>query len=843
MYYHFNYESDSDTWGYRFFVIGLSGVEWSSERDILSSPSLEWSLWTLNILLCQAGLMNLLHHDIKLEIYNALIEYLKTPAPFKSRIIHILTLLFRNPKFFDEIPAIQAIEELSSQAFNTINDNNNQDKSNDLLKSIIELYCVAKYKVTSTHLIQISPAIFNKTVSLEMIPMFYSVLQNYHLEHKIPIKFLQFILVTDHFIKTFESSHPLSNTGNNNIITYIYENESLKDFIIVIDPRTDIGNGYIRFYGNNSRDNYQEFTQRRNGRNAANQIYEFKFNDVSKITIEFKASNILTSSNSNNNKFGFLLSVVPSVSNTVDIEFLNKISEEKKDLLNDLSLAIENPKTIEYLMSINNDYKEQYPNYNVIEAPDQLYDLYNKYVNDYGNKDIPNWEIFRCLITTASSFGEYMLEILKFIDLSQLNIKGSFADLIQENKQLIHPKIKNLYIQKHLLQLRRSNYIPRRQYITIDRHLANRSQERGIIKALESKCVFKQIYDQLNNYGENIWCVVSDEEYVYKVSFSGESAIDAGGPYRESLHQMVEDLFSDHFDLFIPTSNNKYKHGLDSDCYVPNPEYNNNELTYLNMYEFVGRVMGYSIRSHSLLPFTFPKCIWNLLSGSELEYEDISDLDLHLYQNLEAIKNAKNAEEIPKQQAFIITNENGEVINLNPESEEESITMLNRDKHCELIINYIKHHYDIQMKSILSGLYSVVPNTYLFLLNGNELEMCVSGKPEVDIEYLKEHTSYSGYRKDDLVIKNFWKLMESFSHEERRKFIRFAWGRSRLPLKGSHWTNEFQIIRAAQNECNYIPIAHTCFFQIELPNYPSYEILEEKIRLAITYGLGAMMLA
>lgn len=144
---------------------------------------------------------------------------------------------------------------------------------------------------------------------------------------------------------------------------------------------------------------------------------------MSKITIEFKASNILTSSNSNNNKFGFLLSVVPSVSNTVDIEFLNKISEEKKDLLNDLSLAIENPKTIEYLMSINNDYKEQYPNYNVIEAPDQLYDLYNKYVNDYGNKDIPNWEIFRCLITTASSFGEYMLEILKFIDLSQLNIK------------------------------------------------------------------------------------------------------------------------------------------------------------------------------------------------------------------------------------------------------------------------------------------------------------------------------------------------------------------------------------------------------------------------------------
>lgn len=174
----------------------------------------------------------------------------------------------------------------------------------------------------------------------------------------------------------------------------------------------------------------------------------------------------------------------------------------------------------------------------------------------------------------------------------------------------------------------------------------------------------------------------------------------------------------------------------------------------------------------ALLPFIFPKSIWNYLSGNELKYEDIENIDLHLYQNLEAIKNANNEKELPKQQAYVIIDNKGEVINLVPCSEEQ-LTMSNKDKHCELIINYVLHLYDIQLKAILDGLYSVVPHSYLFILNGNELEMSVSGIPEVDIEYLKAHTVYSGYRENDTIIKNFWKLLKSFSHEERRRVFLF----------------------------------------------------------------------
>ena len=48
-----------------------------------------------------------------------------------------------------------------------------------------------------------------------------------------------------------------------------------------------------------------------------------------------------------------------------------------------------------------------------------------------------------------------------------------------------------------------------------------------------------------------------------------------------------------------------------------------------------------------------------------------------------------------------------------------------------------------------------------------------------------------------------------------------------FPMKISHSAN-----------INALPIAHTCFGQLDLPNYPSKEILREKLTMAITEGGG-----
>ena len=38
-----------------------------------------------------------------------------------------------------------------------------------------------------------------------------------------------------------------------------------------------------------------------------------------------------------------------------------------------------------------------------------------------------------------------------------------------------------------------------------------------------------------------------------------------------------------------------------------------------------------------------------------------------------------------------------------------------------------------------------------------------------------------------------------------------------------------------------LPVTHTCFFSIELPDYSTEEILKTRLLTAITYGVGGIL--
>lgn len=114
---------------------------------------------------------------------------------------------------------------------------------------------------------------------------------------------------------------------------------------------------------------------------------------------------------------------------------------------------------------------------------------------------------------------------------------------------------------------------------------------------------------------------------------------------------------------------------------------------------------------------------------------------------------------------------------------------------------------------------------------------------------LKSHTAYrAGYTEDSKTIETFWKVLESMSPQEHQLFLRFTWGRSRLPLfddqftqvhislsKISHIVQEFKIAKLASDQPDKtLPLSHTCFFELELPEYPTFEVMKEKLLYAIT---------
>ena len=71
---------------------------------------------------------------------------------------------------------------------------------------------------------------------------------------------------------------------------------------------------------------------------------------------------------------------------------------------------------------------------------------------------------------------------------------------------------------------------------------------------------------------------------------------------------MCDEIESENLPLLIKTANNRNNHGENRDCFVPNPSSNN--PTHLEMFRFLGGLIGYGIRTLAPLPLHFPSIFW-----------------------------------------------------------------------------------------------------------------------------------------------------------------------------------------------------------------------------------------
>ena len=176
-----------------------------------------------------------------------------------------------------------------------------------------------------------------------------------------------------------------------------------------------------------------------------------------------------------------------------------------------------------------------------------------------------------------------------------------------------------------------------------------------------------------------------------------------------------------------------------------------------------------------------------------------------------------------------------------PDGANIPVTEENKHKYIQLLA-YARMATSIkdQLEAYLAGLHELVPHRLLKIFNEKELEVMISGQPTVDIQDLKNNTELVNYIKTDQIIIWLWEVLEEFDMELRTAFLQFVTGSSRVPvdgfkeLRGMNGPQRFNIQREFQEE--RLPRAHTCFNQLDLPNYKSKEILIEKLTLAITEG-------
>uniref|UniRef100_A0A672HAR6 HECT-type E3 ubiquitin transferase n=1 Tax=Salarias fasciatus TaxID=181472 RepID=A0A672HAR6_SALFA len=154
-----------------------------------------------------------------------------------------------------------------------------------------------------------------------------------------------------------------------------------------------------------------------------------------------------------------------------------------------------------------------------------------------------------------------------------------------------------------------------------------------------------------------------------------------------------------------------------------------------------------------------------------------------------------------------------------------------------------------QTEALVRGFYEVrivVDSRLVSVFDARELELVIAGTVEIDLGDWRSHTEYrGGYHDGHVVMRWFWAAVERFNNEQRLRLLQFVTGTSSVPyegfaaLRGSNGLRRFCIEK--WGKVSSLPRAHTCFNRLDLPPYPSYTMLYEKLLIAVeetsTFGL------
>ncbi|ETO15671.1 HECT domain and RCC1-like domain-containing protein [Reticulomyxa filosa] len=267
------------------------------------------------------------------------------------------------------------------------------------------------------------------------------------------------------------------------------------------------------------------------------------------------------------------------------------------------------------------------------------------------------------------------------------------------------------------------------------------------------------------------------------------------------------------------------------------------------MFEFLGKLIGMCLRTGVKLNLSLPAFVWKPLVGLKCDRKDLYEIDTALCKVLDEIWNypieKKQDFENDFKETFMTTLSDMTLVELKPNGSEIPVTFENRREYVSLVYQARLNEHVPHIECIRRGIHKIVPTQILSLFTWQELERLICGVPDINVNLLRRHTVYDkSIDSNSEYIEWFWEILNEFSPENKRKFIRFTWAQERLPNDDEEFARlrlRFLIkpvIKTSANPDQQLPKAHTCFFHLELPKYSSKEVMRERLLLAITESLS-----
>lgn len=273
-----------------------------------------------------------------------------------------------------------------------------------------------------------------------------------------------------------------------------------------------------------------------------------------------------------------------------------------------------------------------------------------------------------------------------------------------------------------------------------------------------------------------------------------------------------------------------------------------------------------NVQLHSL---HFTSAFYKALLHLPFDMKDLESLDGDLYRTIQQVMSMAPEEVEYLYLCFAIGD-----TELEPGGMERDVTGENRSEWASKVLDHFNGQVSEQRRCIATGFSKVLPLRELkgLGIDHNQLELFLSGLPHYDVEDWRKNTEYPACgnltprirRMHQQNIENFWSLMAELTDTEKAGVVRFSTGSAGVPLegfaalRGRQARNEasaekFKIQRVnppptgtcsaetcgRANVCVCrLPQSHTCFNTLDLPPYPTKEVLREKLMTAVAGSAG-----
>ncbi|KAG2777159.1 hypothetical protein Pcac1_g12522 [Phytophthora cactorum] len=260
---------------------------------------------------------------------------------------------------------------------------------------------------------------------------------------------------------------------------------------------------------------------------------------------------------------------------------------------------------------------------------------------------------------------------------------------------------------------------------------------------------------------------------------------------------------------------------------------------FAQQYKFLGKFIAKAIFDRQTLDLPLCDVFYKHLLQLPTKMADLQQMDSQYHKSL--VWMLENDIEDLIDETFSVEVEGGGkksvIVDLLENGRDIPVTDVNKQEYVDLVVQWrTQFGAQAQMDSLVQGFTTLIPLSTIKTFDMAELKMLVNGKPTIDVEELRSCTVFQGgYDEHTQVVLWLWQALREFTIELRGQFLKFMTGTNKIPLDGFEPPLN---LTKSDLDPQALPRTHTCFNQLVLPEYTSYETLVEKVTFAITNAEG-----